>query len=219
MPEYLAPGVYIEEISFRHAGQNLDDLYVSHATLSGLKLLRETLLQRKASENDDTLYHGIDKKGLCALFSGPAGKGKTQSAKMLAYDLGYNLYRVELSSVISKYIGETEKNLSKVFEQAESSNAILFFDEADALFGKRTDIKDAHDRYANLETSYLLQRIESFEGVVILATNTSDHIDDAFMRRIRFIIEFSFPNANEREPIWQRVFNSLKQKYRRRKSG
>jgi len=132
------------------------------------------------------LSHG---KGLSALFTGPSGTGKTMAAEVLAHDLELDLYKVDLSGVVSKYIGETEKNLSRIFAEAETSNAILFFDEADALFGKRTEVSDAHDRYANIETSYLLQKMEECEGVVILATNLVENMDDAFTRRIQQIAD------------------------------
>lgn len=154
---------------------------------------------------------GFDKKfslgkGMNALFTGPSGTGKTMSAEIIAKDAGLDLYKIDLSNVVSKYIGETEKNLSKIFKEAETSNAILFFDEADALFGKRSEVKDAHDRYANIEIGYLLQKMEEFEGVVILATNLSKNIDDAFLRRILFVIEFPFPDENQRELIWTGIF-------------
>jgi len=151
----------------------------------------------------DKLSHG---KGLSVLFSGPPGTGKTMAAEVIAKALQRDLYKIDLSSIVSKYIGETEKNLSKIFQEAESSNAILFFDEADALFGKRTEVSDAHDRYANIETSYLLQKMEEYEGVVILATNLRDNMDDAFTRRIRFIVEFPFPDADSRLQIWKGHF-------------
>ncbi|MFF1696513.1 ATP-binding protein [Streptomyces sp. NPDC058257] len=145
-------------------------------------------------------------KGLSVLFSGVPGTGKTMAAEVLAHDLGLGLYAVDLSGVVSKYIGETEKNLARVFTEARTSNAILFFDEADALFGKRTEVSDAHDRYANIETSYLLQKMEEYEGVVVLATNLRQNLDDAFTRRVRFIIEFPFPEADSRLRIWQGLF-------------
>ncbi len=147
-------------------------------------------------------------KGFMALFSGSSGTGKTLSAEVLANDLGLDLYRVDLSCVVSKYIGETEKNLSRVFDDAQMSNAILFFDEADALFGKRSEVKDAHDRYANIEINYLLQRVEEYEGVVILASNLSNNIDSAFIRRMRFCIELPFPDEAHRRRIWRGVFPS-----------
>jgi SpoVK/Ycf46/Vps4 family AAA+-type ATPase len=145
-------------------------------------------------------------KGTNALFAGPPGTGKTMAADIIAHDLGLDLYKIDLSTVVSKYIGETEKNLSRIFDEAETSNAILFFDEADALFGKRTEVRDSHDRYANLEISYLLQKMEEYEGVVILATNLHKNMDDAFRRRMHFIIEFPFPDAPDRRRIWQNIW-------------
>ncbi len=145
-------------------------------------------------------------KGLSVLFSGPPGTGKTMAAEVIAQELQLELYKIDLSGVVSKYIGETEKNLGKIFQEATTSNAILFFDEADAIFGKRTEVSDAHDRYANIETSYLLQKMEEYEGVVILATNLRENIDDAFTRRIRFIVEFPFPDEENRRHIWQKQF-------------
>jgi SpoVK/Ycf46/Vps4 family AAA+-type ATPase len=149
------------------------------------------------------LSHG---KGISVLFSGPSGTGKTMAAEVIAHELRLDLYKIDLSGVVSKYIGETEKNLAKVFQEAEASNAILFFDEADALFGKRTEVSDSHDRYANIETSYLLQKMEEYEGVVILATNLRENMDEAFTRRIRFIVEFPFPDEVSRLKIWQTHF-------------
>lgn len=149
---------------------------------------------------DRKLSHG---KGLSALFSGPPGTGKTMAAEVIAHDLEVDLYKVDLAGVVSKYIGETEKNLSRIFQEAETSNAILFFDEADALFGKRTEVSDAHDRYANIETSYLLQKMEEYEGIVILATNLRENMDVAFTRRLRFIVEFPFPDDASRRLIWK----------------
>jgi hypothetical protein len=145
-------------------------------------------------------------KGLSALFAGPSGTGKTMAAEVIASELQLDLYKIDLSTVVSKYIGEPEKNLAKIFAEAESSNAILFFDEADALFGKRTKVSDAHDRYANIETSYLLQKMESYAGVAILATNFQENIDEAFARRIRFLVDFPFPDAERRQQIWRTHF-------------
>ncbi len=149
------------------------------------------------------LSHG---KGLSVLFSGPPGTGKTMAAEVLAGDVDLDLYKVDLSGVVSKYIGETEKNLARIFAEARTSNAILFFDEADALFGKRAEVSDAHDRYANIETSYLLQKMEEYEGVVILATNLRQNLDEAFTRRIRCVIEFPFPDPDSRARIWRTLF-------------
>jgi len=145
-------------------------------------------------------------RGISALFSGPSGAGKTMAAEILANHLKLDLYRIDLAGMVSKYIGETEKNLKKVFDAAERSGAILFFDEADALFGKRTEVKDSHDRYANIEVNYLLQRMEEYRGLAILATNRKSFLDQAFMRRIRFIVDFPFPDAKSRRLIWQKMF-------------
>ena len=145
-------------------------------------------------------------KGLSMLFSGPPGTGKTMSAQVVANELHLELYKIDLSQVVSKYIGETEKNLQEIFNEAQLSNAILFFDETDALFGKRSEVKDSHDRYANIETAFLLQKVEEYEGITILATNFIQNIDEAFMRRINFIIEFPFPDNKYREKIWRSVF-------------
>jgi hypothetical protein len=142
---------------------------------------------------------------LTALFSGPSGTGKTMAAEVLAHELKLDLYRVDLSQVVSKYIGETEKNLRRVFDAAEGGGAVLLFDEADALFGKRSEVKDSHDRYANIEVSYLLQRMEEYRGVAVLTTNMKDALDAAFLRRIRFLVQFPFPSAEERAEIWRRV--------------
>lgn len=145
-------------------------------------------------------------KGLSMLFSGPPGTGKTMSAQVVANELQLELYKVDIAKLVSKYIGETEKNLEEIFDEAQLSNAILFFDEADAIFGKRTEVKDSHDRHANVETAYLLQRMEDYEGVTILATNYLKNIDEAFLRRINFVIEFPFPDASYREKIWRSMF-------------
>lgn len=142
-------------------------------------------------------------RGLTAMFTGPPGTGKTMTAQVLAKDLGLDLYRVDLSRVMSKYIGETEKNLSRLFDEAQASGAVLFFDEADALFGKRSEVKDAHDRYANVEIGYLLQRMEEHEGVAILATNRVGDLDEAFLRRFHFLLDFPMPDAAYRLRLWQ----------------
>jgi hypothetical protein len=144
--------------------------------------------------------------GISALFAGASGTGKTLAAEVLAQSLHLDLYRIDLSAVVSKYIGETEKNLGRVFDAAEVSGVILLFDEADSLFGKRSDVKDSHDRYANMEVSYLLQRMEAYRGLAILTTNLKGAIDQAFLRRIRFIVQFSFPDASQRAEMWRRVF-------------
>ncbi|MBD2560905.1 MULTISPECIES: ATP-binding protein [Nostoc] len=144
--------------------------------------------------------------GISALFAGASGTGKTLGAEVLAHKLRLDLYRIDLSSVVSKYIGETEKNLRRVFDAAEQGGVILLFDEADALFGKRSEVKDARDRYANIEVSYLLQRMESYPGLAVLTTNLKSAIDTAFLRRIRFVVQFPFPDTTQRAEIWRRVF-------------
>ena len=143
-------------------------------------------------------------RGISVLLSGPSGTGKTMAAEVIANDLGLDLYRIDLSRVVSKYIGETEKNLRAVFDAAEASGAVLLFDEADALFGKRSEVKDSHDRYANIEVSYLLQRMESYAGLAILATNMKSHLDAAFLRRLRYVVDVPFPDATARRLIWQK---------------
>ena len=145
-------------------------------------------------------------KGVSALFAGPSGTGKTMAADIIARELGLDLYKIDLSAVVSKYIGETEKNLERIFTAAENANSILFFDEADALFGKRSEVRDSHDRYANLEIAYLLQRMEQYEGVAILATNLRQNMDDAFVRRLQFVVEFPFPDEEQRARIWPLLF-------------
>lgn len=144
--------------------------------------------------------------GISALFAGDSGTGKTMAAEVIANELRLNLYRIDLSAVVSKYIGETEKNLRRLFDAAEDGGAILFFDEADALFGKRSEVKDSHDRYANIEINYLLQRLEAYSGLAILATNMKNALDAAFTRRLRFIVNFPFPGLAERREIWREVF-------------
>ncbi|MFZ5352371.1 MAG: ATP-binding protein [Bacillota bacterium] len=154
---------------------------------------------------------GFDKKlpygkGLSMLFSGPPGTGKTMAAQVIANELTLEIYKIDLSQIISKYIGETEKNLNMIFTEAKHSNAILFFDETDALFGKRSEVKDSHDKYANIETAYLLQRMEEYDGISIMATNYLQNIDEAFMRRINYIIKFPFPDAKYRELLWRSMY-------------
>lgn len=185
-----------------------DDLVLPESTLQTLKEIE--LFMRRRSIVD--VWWGRDKirggngHGMSVLFAGPSGTGKTFSAEVLAKSLNLDLYRIDLSAVVSKYIGETEKNLRGIFEAAESGASVLLFDEADAIFGKRSDVKDSHDRYANIEVSYLLQRIETFRGLAILTTNMKSSIDQAFQRRIRFIVDFPFPSEQERTVMWRRVF-------------
>jgi hypothetical protein len=174
----------------------------------------ETIRQIVAQVRQRSLVHGrwgFSEKysrglGVTALFAGGSGTGKTMAAEVISGELERDLYHIDLASVVSKYIGETEKNLRKIFDAAEESGAVLLFDEADALFGKRSEIRDSHDRYANLEISYLLQRMESYHGVAILTTNMKHALDHAFVRRIRFIVPFPMPDPAHRRRIWQRVF-------------
>jgi SpoVK/Ycf46/Vps4 family AAA+-type ATPase len=146
-----------------------------------------------------------NESGISVLFAGPSGTGKTMAAEILAIKLDLPMYRIDLSQVVNKYIGETEKNLKRVFDAADMSDMILFFDEADSLFGRRTEVSDAHDRYANLEISYLLERMERFKGLAILATNRKKDLDEAFLRRLRYIVDFPLPESDERKRIWRQV--------------
>jgi hypothetical protein len=177
-----------------------------------LTLLRELAMQvkQRAKVYGDWGFGAVSSRGLgiSALFTGESGTGKTMASEVLANELRLDLYRVDLSQVVNKYIGETEKNLKKVFDAAEDGGAILLFDEADALFGKRSEVKDSHDRYGNIEVSYLLQRMESYRGLAILTTNLKSALDKAFYRRIRFVVQFPFPDAQSRAAIWRRVFPS-----------
>ncbi|WP_341890333.1 ATP-binding protein [Variovorax sp. YR752] len=144
--------------------------------------------------------------GVTALFAGPSGTGKTLAAEAIAHELGFDLYRIDLASIVSKYIGETEQNLDRVFRAAEHANAVLFFDEADALFGKRSAVKDAHDRYANIEVAYLLQKMEQFDGLAVLATNLKQNLDEAFARRLTFTLNFPFPEQPQRRQLWESLW-------------
>ena len=197
--------------------EQLAQLIESNVTWEDLILPESELniLQELATHvrHREKVYHhwGFAQKntrglGISALFAGASGTGKTLAAEVLGNELQLDVYRIDLSSVVSKYIGETEKNLRKIFDAAEGCGAILLFDEADALFGKRSEVKDSHDRYANMEVSYLLQRIESYQGLAILTTNIKDDLDRAFLRRIRFIVQFPFPDFKQRAAIWQRIF-------------
>jgi ATP-dependent 26S proteasome regulatory subunit len=184
-----------------------DDLVLPEPQLQVLREIAAHLRQRtKVYEQWGFGKKGARGLGISALFAGSSGTGKTMSAEVLAGVLQLDLYRIDLSSVVSKYIGETEKNLRRVFDAAEGGATILLFDEADAIFGKRSDVKDSHDRYANMEVSYLLQRMEAYQGLAILTTNLKDAIDTAFLRRIRFVVKYSFPDAQQRTEIWRRIF-------------
>ncbi|NJO15942.1 MAG: ATP-binding protein [Thioploca sp.] len=193
------PAEYIE------TKMDWDDLVLDPTTLRQIHDIENWI-----KHNDTLLYDwGLHKRikfGYRALFYGPPGTGKTLTTALLGKQTGKAVFRIDLSRVISKYIGETEKNLSRLFDKAENRDWILFFDEADALFGKRTDIRDAHDKYANQEVAYLLQRIEGYNGLVILATNRRDNIDDAFARRFQAIIHFPMPRHEERYRLWCEAF-------------
>jgi hypothetical protein len=189
------------------AGACWADLVLPDAQVETLRQIAIHVRQR-AVVNDQWGFAAKHARGLgmTALFAGSSGTGKTMAAEILATELDLDLYRVDLASVVSKYIGETEKNLRAIFSGAEQSGAILLFDEADALFGKRSEVRDSHDRYANLETSYLLQQMEAYRGIAILTTNMQHAIDPAFTRRIRFIVPFPFPDAAARASIWRAIF-------------
>jgi SpoVK/Ycf46/Vps4 family AAA+-type ATPase len=184
-----------------------DDLKLPGTEKSLLRQIADQVAQR-STVYDDWGFRERMNRGLSisALFAGESGTGKTMAAEVIASELGLSLYRIDLSAVVSKYIGETEKNLRKLFDAAEEGGSILFFDEADALFGRRSEVKDSHDRYANIEVNYLLQRLESFRGLAILATNMKSALDTAFLRRIRFVVNFPFPGTAERRAIWASVF-------------
>jgi hypothetical protein len=188
-------------------GAGWDDLVLPEVQLNMLREIAVHVRQRaKVYEAWGFASKGGRGLGVSALFAGTSGTGKTMAAEVLAATLRLDLYRIDLSCVISKYIGETEKNLRRVFDAAEEAAAILLFDEADAIFGKRSEVKDSHDRYANIEVSYLLQRMEAYRGLAILTTNMKTALDAAFLRRIRFVVQFPYPEATQREAIWCRAF-------------
>lgn len=193
-----------EEVKTRY---RLEDIVLPAPT----RIWLEELLQYARNRHQVIEQWGFDRhqansRNLCVLLYGPSGTGKTMTASVIANELNLGLYRVDLSSVLSKYIGETEKHLARLFDQAESGNVVLCFDEAESLFAKRTEMHDAHDRYANIQTGYLLQRIESYPGIVVLSTNLLGNIDKAFTRRFKFIIEYPFPGAQQRRQLWRKAF-------------
>jgi hypothetical protein len=184
-----------------------EDLVLPNLQMQTLKQLAAQVRHRmKVYETWGFSAKGRRGLGVSALFAGESGTGKTLAAEVLARELALDLYRIDLSGVVSKYIGETEKNLKQVFDAAEEGGVLLLFDEADALFGKRGEVKDSHDRYANIEVGYLLQRMEAFQGLAVLTTNLKSSMDRAFQRRLRFIVNFPFPDASQREVIWSRIF-------------
>lgn len=184
-----------------------DNIVLPAEEINLLHQIADQIRRRSIVYQDWGFYKRMNRgMGIIALFAGESGTGKTMAAEVIANDLHLNLYRIDLSAVVDKYIGETEKNLRRLFDAAEDGGAILFFDEADALFGKRSEVKDSHDRYANIEVNYLLQRMEAYRGLAILATNLKGSLDHAFMRRLRFIVNFPFPGVAERQVMWQKVF-------------
>jgi hypothetical protein len=186
------------------AGFTWDDLVLPQRQLELLRSISAYLRHRDLVLGEWGYERAVGRtRGLKVLFAGESGTGKTMSAQVLANELGLDLFRIDLATVVSKYIGETEKNLDRIFGAAEGSNAILFFDEADALFGKRSDVSDAHDRYANIEVAYLLQKMEAYEGAIVLATNLRRNIDNAFLRRLDFVIDYPFPEPEDRIRIWR----------------
>ncbi len=215
---YPAVGEDLEAAVRRLAGGHLDSLALRIRPRRGwadlvlppdhVAQLRELTARYRQRERvyEDWGFRAIPSAGLVALFAGQSGTGKTLSAEIIAGDLGLDVYKIDLSSVVSKYIGETEKNLERIFVAAAAGNLVLFFDEADSIFGKRSEVSDAHDRYANIEVSYLLQRLESYDGLVILATNFKKNIDEAFLRRIHVSVEFPLPEEDERRAIWELSF-------------
>ncbi len=198
----------LDELAQRiEAAAGWDDLILPEPQRATLRQISAHVRHRlKVYEDWGFARKGSRGLGISALFAGESGTGKTMAAEVLANELHLDVYRIDLSSVVSKYIGETDKNLRRVFDAAEDSGAILLFDEADALFGKRSEVKDSHDRYANIEVSYLLQRMEAYRGLAILTTNQKAALDAAFQRRLRFVVYFPFPDAAEREAIWRGVF-------------
>jgi len=195
-----------------------DDLVLPRNEMKLLREIAAQVRQRNKVYDDWGFSRKMNRGfGISALFAGDSGCGKTMAAEVIANELRLNLYRIDLSAVVNKYIGETEKNLRRLFDAAEEGGSILFFDEADALFGKRSEVKDSHDRYANIEINYLLQRLESYRGLAILATNMKSALDTAFVRRLRFIINFPFPGITDRRRLWEKVF--LQQDVARKLSG
>lgn len=198
----------IDELAQRiESMTTLDDLVLPIAQKQVLIQIAQQVKNRnKVYQDWGFAAIGARGLGISALFTGESGTGKTMASEALANELQLDLYRIDLSQVVNKYIGETEKNLKRIFDAAEEGGSILLFDEADALFGKRSDVKDSHDRYSNIEVSYLLQRMEAYRGLAILTTNMKSAIDRAFLRRIRFVVQFPYPDANHRAEIWKRAF-------------
>ncbi|MFF0739596.1 ATP-binding protein [Streptomyces sp. NPDC004111] len=189
------------------AAHRWEDLVLPPDSLDQLRELCARVAHRERVLNDWGFGARLTLgRGVCALFAGPPGTGKTMAAGIVARELGIDLYRIDLAGVVSKWIGETEKNLDRIFAAAATANAVLLFDEADALFGKRSEVRDAHDRYANIEVSYLLQKMESYDGIALLASNRPQNLDEAFLRRLGFVVRFPFPEEERRRSIWERAF-------------
>ena len=195
MPEYLTPGVYVEELASNKINSSFEDIALPASEITKLKNLTDSSL--------------LKSKGLITLFTGAYATGKTLAAEVVASTTGWPLYRINLSLIVNKYIGETEKNLDALFEQANNAKAVLFFDEADALFGKRTVLTEAHQRYANSEVGYLLQKIEAFDGVVILVSNLAENIDDEILKILHSSINFPLPEPPRPLNIWFRLWEWL----------
>ena len=197
----LNPEVLLKKIS---TSLQWDDLVLDNHLLSGLEEIKGYMQYGKILKQDYQFGKNI-KPGFKALFAGPSGTGKTLAATLLGNHAAMDVYKVDLSLLVSKYIGETEKNLSRVFDRAASKNWILFFDEADSLFGKRSSVSNAHERYANQEVSYFLQRIEEFDGIVILSSNFMNTIDETFFRRFQLVLNFKVPDAHQRSILWKKL--------------
>jgi SpoVK/Ycf46/Vps4 family AAA+-type ATPase len=203
-------GASLERLAVRRPPElTWDDLVLPEPVLAQLRQLVERSRWLPRVTESWRLGGQAGRRGIAALFSGPSGTGKTTSAEIVAGALGLDLYVVNLAMVVDKYIGETEKNLERIFSEAEGVNGVLFFDEADALFGKRSEVSDARDRYANIETAYLLQRMERFDSIAILATNLRSNLDDAFVRRLDGIVEFPLPDPDQRERLWEHFLGRL----------
>lgn len=186
-----------------------DNIILPAQEIGLLHQIAAEVLERARVNDGQGLQARTDRNpGISALFVGSSGTGKTMAARVLANALKLDLYRIQLSAVVSKHIGETEKSLRKIFDAADDSGAILFFDEADAIFGKRSEVKDSHDRYANIEINYLLQRMETHRGLTLLATNMKSNLDSAIVRRLRFIVNFPLPDEGQRKRMWELVFPS-----------
>jgi SpoVK/Ycf46/Vps4 family AAA+-type ATPase len=192
-----------------HTDTDTDELVLPEASIDRLKRIAEWVVQPRPVMREWGLHRFID-GGLRALFRGPSGTGKSMAAAVIGREIDRPVYGVDLGAVVSKYIGETEKKLKRIFDAADAEGAILFFDEADALFGKRTEVKDSHDRYANQEISYLLRRLEPFEGLAILATNRRGDLDEEMITRLDGIVDFPMPDEAARESLWRKILGSVK---------